>query len=113
MIKDPLDKRVYNATLTDKGQQFMADIFPQHASTLEQAFSVLSEEELITIQQAFKIKCTIYWSVNRCTFIYNEIYLEIEINGGFNMAKHDLLGIHHVTAITDDAERNYKFLPKY
>ena len=32
----------------------MADIFPQHASTLEQAFSVLSEEELITIQQAFK-----------------------------------------------------------
>ncbi|MCD9075040.1 MarR family transcriptional regulator MhqR [Staphylococcus haemolyticus] len=52
--KDPLDKRVYNATLTDKGQQFMADIFPQHASTLEQAFSVLSEEELITIQQAFK-----------------------------------------------------------
>ena len=25
------------------------------------------------------------------------------------MAKHDLLGIHHVTAITDDAERNYKF----
>ena len=29
--KDPLDKRVYNATLTDKGQQFMADIFPQHA----------------------------------------------------------------------------------
>ena len=52
--KDPSDKRVYNATLTDKGQQFMADIFPQHASTLEQAFSVLSEEELITIQQAFK-----------------------------------------------------------
>lgn len=29
------------------------------------------------------------------------------------MAKHDLLGIHHVTAITDDLERNYKFLPKY
>lgn len=29
------------------------------------------------------------------------------------MAKHDLLGIHHVTVITDDAERNYKFLPKY
>ena len=25
------------------------------------------------------------------------------------MAKHDLLGIHHVTAITDDLERNYKF----
>ena len=23
---------------------------------------------------------------------------------------HELLGIHHVTAITDNAERNYKFL---
>lgn len=22
---------------------------------------------------------------------------------------HELLGIHHVTAMTDDAERNYKF----
>ncbi|CPK01034.1 dioxygenase [Staphylococcus aureus] len=26
---------------------------------------------------------------------------------------HELLGIHHVTAITDNAERNYKFLQKY
>lgn len=26
---------------------------------------------------------------------------------------HELLGIHHVTAMTDDAERNYKFLQKY
>ena len=22
---------------------------------------------------------------------------------------HELLGIHHITAMTDDAERNYKF----
>lgn len=52
--KDPSDKRVFNATLTDKGQAFMAEIFPQHAATLEQAFSVLTDEELTTIQQAFK-----------------------------------------------------------
>ena len=25
------------------------------------------------------------------------------------MTNNQLLGIHHVTAITDDAERNYKF----
>ena len=53
--KDPLDKRVYNATLTDKGQQFMADIFPQHASTLEQAFSVLSEERIDNDSTRFKL----------------------------------------------------------
>ncbi|MCI2948776.1 MarR family transcriptional regulator, 2-MHQ and catechol-resistance regulon repressor [Staphylococcus caledonicus] len=52
--KDSCDKRVYNATLTDKGQQFMAKIFPQHAATLEEAFSVLTDEELTTLQQAFK-----------------------------------------------------------
>lgn len=52
--KDPSDKRVFNATLTDKGQAFMEEIFPQHAATLEQAFSVLTDDELTTIQQAFK-----------------------------------------------------------
>ena len=52
--KDLRDKRIYNATLTEKGQQFMADIFPQHAITLEHAFSVLSDEELVTLQQTFK-----------------------------------------------------------
>ena len=50
--KDLRDKRIYNATLTEKGQQFMADIF--HAITLEHAFSVLSDEELVTLQQTFK-----------------------------------------------------------
>ncbi len=25
---------------------------------------------------------------------------------------HELLGIHHVTAMTDDAERNYKFFTR-
>lgn len=52
--KDLRDKRIYNATLTEKGQQFMVDIFPQHAITLEHAFSVLSDEELVTLQQTFK-----------------------------------------------------------
>ena len=52
--KDLRDKRIYNATLTEKGQQFMADIFPQHAITLEHAFSVLSDEDLVTLQQTFK-----------------------------------------------------------
>ncbi|PNZ68281.1 MarR family transcriptional regulator [Staphylococcus croceilyticus] len=50
--KDPNDQRVYHATLTDKGQQFMAKIFPQHATTLTHAFSELTEEELITLQHA-------------------------------------------------------------
>ena len=29
------------------------------------------------------------------------------------MTNNQLLGIHHVTAITDDAARNYKFLLKF
>ena len=32
----------------------MNDIFPEHAATLESTFSVLSNEELATLQQALK-----------------------------------------------------------
>lgn len=52
--KDLNDKRVYLASLTDYGQQQMAQIFPQHAQTLNEAFNVLTIEELTILQQAFK-----------------------------------------------------------
>ncbi|EHJ08206.1 MarR family transcriptional regulator MhqR [Staphylococcus simiae] len=52
--KDTTDKRVYMACLTDYGQQQMATIFPQHAATLTEAFEVLTDDELMILQQAFK-----------------------------------------------------------
>ena len=52
--KDKDDKRVYMASLTEIGQSQMADIFPKHAKTLTKAFDVLTEDELATLQQAFK-----------------------------------------------------------
>ena len=52
--KDEIDKRVFNASLTDKGQQLMECIFPQHAETIKTAFDILTDDELTTIQYAFK-----------------------------------------------------------
>lgn len=52
--KDKDDKRVNMASLTEIGQSQMADIFPKHAKTLTKAFDVLTEDELATLQQAFK-----------------------------------------------------------
>ena len=52
--KDKDDKRVYMASLTEKGQSQMADIFPKHAETLRKAFDVLTKDELTILQQAFK-----------------------------------------------------------
>jgi len=48
------DKRVTNALLTDKGRELMDKIFPAHASTLEDTFLVLTDEEITVLQQAFK-----------------------------------------------------------
>ena len=48
------DKRVTNASLTDKGRSMMDEIFPDHASTLESTFSVLTEEEITVLQTALK-----------------------------------------------------------
>ncbi|EHY93406.1 putative transcriptional regulator [Staphylococcus saprophyticus subsp. saprophyticus KACC 16562] len=48
------DKRVTNASLTDKGRSMMDEIFPDHASTLESTFSVLTDEEITVLQTALK-----------------------------------------------------------
>ncbi|MBN6094125.1 MarR family transcriptional regulator [Staphylococcus saprophyticus] len=48
------DKRVTNASLTDKGLSMMDEIFPDHASTLESTFSVLTDEEITVLQTALK-----------------------------------------------------------
>lgn len=39
------DRRVIYAELTEKGQQFLADIFPTHKQTIEKAVSGLTTEE--------------------------------------------------------------------
>ena len=48
------DKRVKNASLTDKGRSMMDEIFPDHASTLESTFSVLTDEEITVLQTTLK-----------------------------------------------------------
>lgn len=48
------DKRVSHASLTDKGQHLMTDIFPLHAETIASAFSSLSDETLSTLQNILK-----------------------------------------------------------
>lgn len=48
------DKRVTNASLTDKGRSMMDEIFPDHASTLESTFLVLTDEEITVLQTALK-----------------------------------------------------------
>ncbi len=48
------DKRVTNASLTDKGRSMMDEIFPNHASTLESTFSVLTDEEITVLQTTLK-----------------------------------------------------------
>lgn len=48
------DKRVTNASLTDKGRSMMDEIFPDHASTLESTFSVLTNEEITVLQTTLK-----------------------------------------------------------
>ncbi|MDT3960477.1 MarR family transcriptional regulator [Staphylococcus kloosii] len=53
-VKDPQDKRIYNATLTDKGYALMDQIFPQHAQALTSTFAVLTEEELKSLQHILK-----------------------------------------------------------
>lgn len=48
------DKRVTNASLTDKGRSMMDEIFPDHASTLESTFLVLTDEEITVLQTTLK-----------------------------------------------------------
>ncbi|MTV23631.1 MarR family winged helix-turn-helix transcriptional regulator [Staphylococcus delphini] len=52
------DRRVSYISLTDKGQQLMDNIFPKHTKAIEQAFSILTDEELGTLQQTLKTLST-------------------------------------------------------
>ncbi|QHW38301.1 MarR family transcriptional regulator [Staphylococcus ursi] len=52
------DRRVSYAALTDKGQQLMEKVFPEHAQAIEKVFSVLTDEELNTLQQVLKTLST-------------------------------------------------------
>lgn len=42
----PNDRRVTHARLTEKGEDLMGDVFPQHTEALTKLFDHLSEEEL-------------------------------------------------------------------
>jgi MarR family 2-MHQ and catechol resistance regulon transcriptional repressor len=53
-IRNVQDKRVTNASLTEAGCTLMNEIFPKHAATLESTFSILSDEELTTLQHVLK-----------------------------------------------------------
>ncbi|MBI5975740.1 MarR family winged helix-turn-helix transcriptional regulator [Staphylococcus canis] len=48
------DKRVSYASLTDKGQALMQDIFPLHAQTIASAFETLSDDSLEHLQKNLK-----------------------------------------------------------
>ncbi|MDE9828715.1 MarR family winged helix-turn-helix transcriptional regulator [Staphylococcus delphini] len=52
------DRRVSYISLTDKGQQLMDNIFPKHTKAIEKAFSILTDEELATLQQTLKTLST-------------------------------------------------------
>ncbi len=50
------DRRIVYATLTEQGQSFMEEIFPQHADTLTKAFQGLTvEEKRLAIELVKKI----------------------------------------------------------
>lgn len=50
----PKDRRVTYATITEKGKQFMDEIFPKHQQLIENMMSVLSEEEQETAIRLIK-----------------------------------------------------------
>lgn len=52
--QDDVDKRIIFATLTHKGEQLMADIFPQHAARITDAFDRLSSTELKELGRLLK-----------------------------------------------------------
>ncbi|MEB8068915.1 MarR family winged helix-turn-helix transcriptional regulator [Mammaliicoccus fleurettii] len=52
--QDTEDKRITYAVLTEKGHALMEQIFPQHAETIEKAFSILDDEELAIFRKALK-----------------------------------------------------------
>ncbi|WP_436885792.1 MarR family winged helix-turn-helix transcriptional regulator [Mammaliicoccus sciuri] len=52
--QDEQDKRITYAVLTESGHELMECIFPQHAETIEKAFSILDDEELAIFRRALK-----------------------------------------------------------
>lgn len=53
-IRNQQDKRIINASLTQQGRHIMDEIFPKHAETIQSTFSILTEEELQTLQNTLK-----------------------------------------------------------
>ena len=53
-IRNQQDKRIINASLTQQGRHIMDDIFPNHAETIQSTFSILTDEELQTLQNTLK-----------------------------------------------------------
>lgn len=52
--QDTKDKRITYAVLTDEGHKLMENIFPKHAETIANAFSILDDEELAILRRALK-----------------------------------------------------------
>jgi len=48
------DRRVKLASITDKGKDFMDEVFPKHEKKIEEIFSSLSEEEKDLAIELFK-----------------------------------------------------------
>ncbi|RIM73137.1 MarR family transcriptional regulator [Staphylococcus arlettae] len=53
-IRNQQDKRIINASLTQQGRRIMDEIFPKHAETIQSTFSILTDEELQTLQNILK-----------------------------------------------------------
>ncbi|MBK3720283.1 HTH-type transcriptional regulator MhqR [Staphylococcus arlettae] len=53
-IRNQQDKRIINASLTQQGRHIMDEIFPKHAETIQSKFSILTDEELQTLQNTLK-----------------------------------------------------------
>lgn len=53
-VADAEDRRVTFADLTQDGRQKMEEIFPQHASKIEELFSKLSKEDIQQLRESLK-----------------------------------------------------------
>lgn len=70
------DRRVKFASLTKKGKDFMAEVFPKHEKRIEEIFSILNDEE-----RDLAIKLLKKIGLQEQPFI-SRIYLEFEIKFG-------------------------------
>lgn len=53
-IPDPKDKRSCIIAITEKGKKTIEDIFPEHIRNIESIFSVLTDEEKMTLKTILK-----------------------------------------------------------